>query len=282
MNYRSVLVLVDTTPQCSARLATAVALAARHDARLTGLHIMPKLPMPSLDRVEGFAAGLQEARLVRRKSATTAESAFRSAAAGLRDVAWEVEDADEILEIGTRICRRVRCVDLAVVGQVAPDQPVESAPSRLIERLVVDAGRPVLIVPYSGRFENAGKRVLIAWNQSREAARALSDAMPILRHADQVWVLTIDETGGLATASGDRRAQNGIAHLADHGITARPLHDITGEVKAGDIILSRISDQGADLLVLGAYGHSRMRELVLGGVTRDILQHMTVPVLMSH
>jgi nucleotide-binding universal stress UspA family protein len=282
MSYRSLLVLMDTTPRCSARLATAVALAAQHDARLIGLYVLPKLAMPSFDRPDRIAASLEEARRERRKSASTAEDMFRSAAAGLRNTAWEVEDADGLVEVATRICRRARCVDLIIVGQAAADEPVESAPAYLTERLVMEAGRPVLIVPCSGQFPRVGKRVLVAWNQSREAARAVSDAMPILRCAEQVWMLTIDETGGWTTDMGDQRAQNGVAHLAEHSVAARPLRDVTGDVKAGDIILSRVSDHSADLVVLGAYGHSRMRELVLGGVTRDLLQHMTVPVLMSH
>lgn len=282
MTYRTMLVLVDATPQSDARLGVAVSLAAAHGARLTGLHVMPSLALPRVDRPEQFVPALEADRNLRRKAALTAESMFRAATAGLKNAVWEVEDSDARIDIETRICRRARCADLTVVGQVAPGAVIERAPGRLTERLVLEAGRPVLVVPSAGRFPEVGKRVAVAWNQSREATRALGDAMPILRRAEQVWLLTIDETGGPGMDAGDRRAANGVDYLAQHGVAAKPLHDVAGDLSAGDIILSRLSDHSADLLVLGAYGHSRMRELMLGGVTRDLLQHMTVPVLMSH
>ncbi len=183
MSYRTMLVLVDATPQCSARLTVAVALAAAHGARLTGLHVMPPLALPKVDRPDQFVAAMQADRDHRGKAASTAENMFRAATAGLRDAAWVVEDADARVEVETRITRRARCMDLIVVGQVAPGQAIERAPGRLTERLVLEAGRPVLVVPYAGRFPEVGKRVAVAWNQSREATRALGDAMPILRRA---------------------------------------------------------------------------------------------------
>jgi nucleotide-binding universal stress UspA family protein len=137
----------------------------------------------------------------------------------------------------------------------------------------------VLVVPRYGTFDTVGERVLVAWNGSREATRAVHDALPILKLATKVTVLSIDPERD----TGDRIPSADIAlHLARHGVAAEGTSTVGLDISVGDLLLSRAADLGADLIVMGAYGHSRMRELVLGGATRHILQHMTVPVLMSH
>ena len=140
---------------------------------------------------------------------------------------------------------------------------------------------PVLVVPYAGRYETVGRRVLIGWSATREAARAVSDAMPLLAAAEIVTVLTIDAREG-TDAHGELPGADISLHLARHGVKAEIERTVSAGIPAGDVLLSRAADLGADLLVIGAYGHSRVRELLLGGVTRSILQSMTLPVLMSH
>ena len=137
--------------------------------------------------------------------------------------------------------------------------------------------RPVIAVPFAGKFKTLGKRVLVAWNGTREAARATHDALPFLTHADKVVVLSVNASGKVHIPGADIST-----HLARHGVDVE-IHNREGnDVSVGDAILNAVSDYGADLLVIGAYGHSRVRELVLGGVTRHLLRHMTIPVLMSH
>ena len=146
---------------------------------------------------------------------------------------------------------------------------------------MLGCGRPVVIVPYSGRFDSIGKRALIAWTETRESVRAVGDAMPLLRGAEQVTVLRI----GPAHEIGDdqsRLTRNLVHHLQRHDIPAKTSYIASGQIGTSDLILSHAADIGCDLLVMGGYGHSRTRELVLGGVTHDVLQHMTMPVLMSH
>ena len=149
------------------------------------------------------------------------------------------------------------------------------------EELALGSGRPVLVVPYIGSAVSPGKRVVIAWDASREAARAVADALPLLARASSLWVVTIDGKGSGMIDRSDS-AEDLCRYLADHGMQAKPDRLQTEEGSEADILLSRIADFGADLLVMGCYGHTRLRELVLGGMTREILQHMTVPVLMSH
>ena len=149
------------------------------------------------------------------------------------------------------------------------------------ELVALASGRPILAVPYAGQFETVGRRVLIGWNATREATRAVNDAMPLLAAADVVTVLTIDAREA-PDAHGELPGADISLHLARHGVKATIERTVSAGVPAGEVLLSRAADLGADLLVIGAYGHSRMRELLLGGATRSILQSMTVPVLMSH
>jgi nucleotide-binding universal stress UspA family protein len=126
-----------------------------------------------------------------------------------------------------------------------------------------------------------GRNVLVAWNGSREATRAVNDALPILERAEKVTVLAVNPRKG-GGDHGDIPSADIALHLARHGVKAEASQTVSNELEVGDTILSRLADFGSDLVVMGAYGHSRMRELLMGGVTRELLQHMTVPVLLSH
>ena len=146
---------------------------------------------------------------------------------------------------------------------------------------MLSCGRPVLVVPYAGNFADVGRRVLVAWNGRREAARALHDAMFLLADAEAVTVIEIDPPAPGVAAPAASAAQLAAA-LMRRGIAAKAETETSGDIGVGDLLLSRTADLGADLIVMGAYGHSRVREFVLGGVSRDLFRHMTVPVLMSH
>jgi nucleotide-binding universal stress UspA family protein len=174
-----------------------------------------------------------------------------------------------------------RYADLTILGQLDPDRGETEWIRPRPERVGLAAGRPVLVIPYAGHFENLGRRVVIAWNATREAARAVADAMPLLASAELVTVLTIDPREG-PDAHGEVPGADIAAHLALHGVTAQIERTVSGGLPVGEVLLSRIADLGADLLVMGLYGHSRARELLLGGATRTLLRSMTLPVLMSH
>ncbi len=137
------------------------------------------------------------------------------------------------------------------------------------------------MIPYTGTYPRIGRRVLVAWNASREATRAVTDAMPFLEHAGLVTVLTANART-TDMGHGDLPGADIALHLARHGVRAEAAPTHSGDVDVGEWLLSRAADLEVDLMVMGAYGHSRLRELVMGGATRSILQHMTVPVLFSH
>lgn len=174
----------------------------------------------------------------------------------------------------------LRYTDLAVLGQHNPDDGSDTNRG-LIDRLVLSAGRPCLVIPYIGAHETIGQRVLVAWNARREAVRAVNDALPILQQAASVVVLAANPPAGDA-GEGDIPSADICHHLARHGVQAEARSAISTDIDVGNLLLSSASDLGADLIVMGAYGHSRLRETVLGGVTRHLLHHMTVPVFISH
>ena len=142
-------------------------------------------------------------------------------------------------------------------------------------------GRPVLYVPYAGRFEDCGKRILVAWDASREAARALKDALPFLQKAEAAEVVTFDAEK-LRPSDPELPPPDMRAYLARQGVTATVSTLPKGDIDVGSAILARAADHASDLIVMGAYSHSRVRELVLGGATRVLFESMTAPTLMSH
>jgi nucleotide-binding universal stress UspA family protein len=194
--------------------------------------------------------------------------------AGREDRAqWQVAhgDAGKAAEI------LVRYADLVIAGQIDPTEE-DRAGTVDPRHLIMSCGRPVLLVPYAFRPGQTDERVLVAWDGSREAARAAADAMPLLEKAAAVTVLAINPGPEL----GDEPSADFALHLARHNVRAEAAHMRVDDMDASDALLSRAADLSADLIVMGAYGRHRLRDVVMGGVTTHMLRHMTVPVLMSH
>ena len=280
MSYKDLLVVLGSDTASRGRMALATALAERFAAHLVGLY---PLPIPDVPRTLGyynpslFDPIFRDLREKAQEVCDKERQAFEHAAS-LRGLSaeWRVTEG---LEADPAV--HARYVDLTILGQVDPDGGDTELIRPRPELLALASGRPILAVPYAGQFETVGRRVLIGWNATREATRAVNDAMPLLVGADVVTVLTIDAREG-PDAHGELPGADISLHLARHGVKATIERTVSAGVPAGEVLLSRAADLGADLLVIGAYGHSRMRELLLGGATRSILQSMTVPVLMSH
>jgi nucleotide-binding universal stress UspA family protein len=282
--YKDIVVLFDGGRGEDTRLRLAAELARRHHGYLTGLYAIEVAAAPiatpalgSYAEAEAVQSAIAAAREATSEVRAAAESSFRDA---LQRAAiqgeWRVLE-DSTVELASL---HARYADIAVLGQVDPDNPPANAPA-LPESVLMDSGRPVLIVPYVGHFETLGKNVLVAWNATREAARATGDALPLLTEAKTVTVLSFSPPGDIE-AEGRLPASHLVEHLRRHGIAAEASTLPSGEIGVGDLILSRAADLTADLIVMGGYGHSRTREFIFGGVTRSLLQHMTVPVLMAH
>jgi nucleotide-binding universal stress UspA family protein len=276
---RDIVVHVDDSPRAAARVELACAIAARHGARLIGVFVTPLSPVFEPEVAERafreFLASVTEREYA---AAASAEAAFRrrADAAGLASD-WRSLRGDP----ATLIAISARYADLAVLGQTPPDGPIPAGGEALPERVLIGGGGPALIVPHYGAFATVGERPLVAWDASATAARAVRDAMPLLAAARQVTVLAVNPDAARAR-HGDAPGSDIALHLARHGVKVETAVTYSDEVGVGDMILSRAADLGADLIVTGAYGHTRLREVLLGGVTRHVLAHMTAPVLMSH
>ena len=283
MTYKTILVHCDASRTVDSRLAAAADVAQRFEARLVGLHAREPFEvasfvdggMPIGTLMEAFQAGCDAAE-------KTAQTAYAQATKGRNFPSeWRVTEAfsDDALTVNGRYA------DLLVVGQADPDDPA-GARNDLPEAMAFATGRPVLVVPKIGNSSSVsqsriGRTILLCWNASRESARAAADALPFLRAADKVIVLVVDpeiSSGG----HGQEPGADVALWLARHGVTVTVQRDVAADTGIGEIILSRAADCGADLIVMGIYGHSRLREMVLGGASRTLLSSMTVPVLMSH
>ncbi len=280
MSYKTILVHLDNSKACADRVAVALDLAARSDAHLVGLFVMMEPVVPTFVMAQIPASTLESQREAMRAKADEAVAAFEKAAARAGRSVESRRATAYVEEVPETLALHARYADLVVLGQHDPDDE-NSLGEGTVEQCLLGAGRPVLLVPYIGAPAGFGRNVLLAWDASREAARAASDALPLLSAADKVTVLTVNPKKSRA-AHGDEPGADIALVLARHGVKAEAESIKVSDISIDDAILSRLSDEGADLLVMGCYGHARLRELVMGGTTRHILQHMTVPALMTH
>lgn len=277
MSYKTILVHLDSGKRIAERIAVARQLADTFEAHLTGLFALSAPRIPAYALAEAGPIVVEAEARYRAEAARQVEAAFNAATANR---GWDGEFRASTRDALAAALLSARYADLVIAGQREPDDST-GIDSSFAEELVLGAGRPVLFVPYAGHFGEVGRRVLVAWNTGREAARAVTDALPLLARASTVQVVAFDPRSGGADHGDIPGADIGLV-LARHGVKVSVAQQRSEEVDVGNQILSRAADLQADLIVMGAYGHSRLRELVLGGVTRTLLETMTVPVLMSH
>ncbi|HUN49464.1 MAG TPA: universal stress protein [Candidatus Sulfotelmatobacter sp.] len=257
-----------------ARLTLALDLAAAHDARLVGYYVVPTMPYSGFAMAQAPISVIEGMRQDALAKAGQAADWFNQACAR-QGVAAEYRTGEG--DAVALLTDASRAADVVLVGQKERDGSGAAGTPAIAEALVLSAACPVLVVPYAGSFAGIGRRVLIAWNDSREASRAVRDALPLLRRAAQVMLLTVNPAADQQIPGAEI-----AAYLAHHGVTVEASQTVAKDIDIADVLVSSLADRSADLLVMGAWGHSRFRELVLGGVTRDVLKQATVPVLMSH
>jgi nucleotide-binding universal stress UspA family protein len=280
MAYRDLLVQIDDTKACAKRIEAAVGLAASHGAHLTGVYVISEASPASF--AQGYLPPDLLTTLQQELQARAEAALARFAKVAERNQITFETRVDRVLytEVADALATNARYADLVILGQIDPDDPI-AGPRYLPEQVIIGSGRPALVIPYIGAAATLGERVVIAWDASREAARAVNDALPLLERAKAVSVVTINPRQDPFGHGEEPGADIGL-HLARHDIKIEVERIVSRDIDVANTILSQIANEGADLLIMGAYGHSRMREYVLGGVTRTILAEMTVPVLMSH
>ncbi len=248
-------------------------LADVHRSHLIGAHNSPRI------RIYGGVPSdiLAQHNHQQREIAKAIEESFEKVAAS-RNVPheWRHKALDDT-EVVSDIIHQARSADLAVASINDKSDPFSSFHDVPV-RLVLGTGRPVLLVPGDTQIKTVGERITIAWNNSRESARAVFDALPLLRAAKSVEILAVNPTQDSATTPGEDIA----TALARHSVNARALVANPTARSEGEELMAALTLHQSDMLVMGCYGHSRLREMVLGGVTKYVLGHMTIPVLLSH
>ncbi len=271
MPIKDILIHVDTTPAYLRRLRLAIALAQRCDAALIGAYVMPSPDVVTMASDGTTTVALAAYLASLEEEAAAAEDRFRAMLSeqGLRGDWRKGRDS-----VAACVADWARAADLVVLGQEDPDHAVAlDAP----EDVILGCGRPVLVVPNAGEFDRIGEHTLVAWDGSHEATRAVHDGLSLLALSKVVTVLSVDPDEDVQT-----RGEALARHLARHGLHTAAAARTSADRTVADVLLAEAQALGCDLLVMGGYGHSRLRETALGGVTRDMLRPMTLPVLMAH
>jgi len=257
--------------------AYAVSLAAAFDAHLAGIAFLydPIVPISGAGYIPADVIDAQERE--NEQATRSALNQFNTACARAGVSAEPLTLTASYGGVGEQFGRIARRFDVAIVGQAEPET---SAVEEIIaESALFESGRPVIVVPYIQKAPFKLDNVMVCWDGSRSAARAIADAMPLLAKSGRVEVVIVtNERGKQDEIEG---ADIG-AHLARHGLNVEIRRTALGDIDVADVLLSHAADAGSDLIVMGGYGHSRLREFVLGGVTRSILRSMTAPILMAH
>jgi nucleotide-binding universal stress UspA family protein len=277
MSLKDILVHVDSTPASRTRLRLGLTLARHFSAQLSGLHVIPEPDVPPYFKPSIVARIAKIYAENAREAADLAEALFREE---LKDAgaaaAWECVAGD----MAEMITERARFTDLLMLGQFDTENPHGISAFLLPEKVVFGVASPILVVPSAGAFGDIGKRIVATWNGSREAARAIRDAMPLLKHAEQVLLLAVDLNRQGHIHDGADASQL-AAHLGRHGIQIVVEEVSPGRATVAETLLTQAAEFGADLMVMGAYGHSRIWEFVVGGTTPDVLERTQIPVLIS-
>jgi nucleotide-binding universal stress UspA family protein len=280
MFYKTILVHVDESERAEERIDIAARLAIKHDAHLIGAAVtgISRLlyQSGSFGFVDPGSMAINLDFLTERAefSLTRFEQIVKTTEVN----SFEKRVIDD--EPGGGLSMQARYCDLVVIGQTDDSEPSVGVMSDFPEYVMMHGGRPVLIVPYAGHFNTIGSRVLIAWDASMEATHAVTNALPFLRQAEIVEVVVFNP-GKRSEQHGEQPGSDIALFLARHGINVDVAQRKT-DLDIGNALLSCAADFESDLIVMGGYGHSRFREVLMGGVTRTVLESMPVPVLMSH
>lgn len=280
MQFKNIMVYLDQGNSNQARVDSALAIASTHGAALTGVVLIAQPSSAILQRL-----GITNAPAIHEKSRADAQESIdqfheRAAAAGVEADVLKLECLEG--DAPVKLSRVARVYDLSILRQANPDSDNTAFVAGLSEEVMFSSGRPVLYMPYIGAHQIPFKRGLIAWDGSRSSARAVHDALPLLENMDQVTILVIDSNTMEPSSDGVMPGEGLSRHLHRHGISSEIQRLMRGDSSTSTLVLNELANTGADLLVMGGYGTPKLREIILGGVTRTVLEMMTVPVFMSH
>ena len=279
MSYKTILVHVDQSPHAAARIEIAAKIAIAENAHLIGAAMSGISQFLYQENSLGITGPVIDNQInAFYESCNIALAEFERIAKEIGVLSFEKRLLDDDAEGG--LVLQARYSDLVVVSQTDSEDSFSRLITDLPEYVVLNSVRPVLIVPYAGRFEPLARRILVAWDGSMEATRAITNALPLLKKSQCVTLAVFNPSARL-NVHGEQPGADIALFLTRHGVKVDVLAQQT-YIDIGNTLLSLSSDLGSELIVMGGYGHARFREMLLGGATNTVLKTMTVPVLMSH
>lgn len=279
MQYKNILVYLDQGASNSERVNTAISIAKAHSAQLTGVYVNA-LPATNLLNRIGMGKGeafMEQARVDARVVIERFEQ--QTEKEGIISDSRIIECQEGLAP--EKLSRMARIFDLSILRQANPDKSHASFITELSEKVMFSSGRPVLFIPYIGAHHIPCRSGMVAWDGSKAATRAIHDALPLMEMMEKVTILVVDPENiehYSETKPGDELSR----HLSAHGIKNKVLRVPKGDTSTSTVILNELTNTGADMLIMGGYGTPKFREVMLGGVTRTLVECMTVPVFMSH
>lgn len=279
MSYKSILTFLPTPESADRALPLAFRVAERFDAHVSGFHVIHGIQYYSAVELYVPEDVYQTQRDAFREQAEKIAQRFASTASGSAQPSdWKCDDEFHADYLNAAY-KGARSSDLIVVSHETPE--ALDLDWDLASSLAMECGRPVLTIPEAARTDDVGTRVAIAWNGSREATRAVFDALPFLKTANDVLIIAVDEPSSSLRQSFSS-ADDIATTLSRHGVHAEIRSLQSNGFDPARVILEQATAQGSDLLVMGCYGHSRLNEFVFGGTTRETLKSATLPLLLSN
>ena len=283
MGYASLLVEINESEPHGAVMSAALELARGFSARLTALHLYVPSHLSEMVYADSLMWGEKKALAREHEQATDRDAALKNEFERLAQkyqpvtTGWRFDSGGRA---GT-VALHARYADLVIMGQCSSRQKNPRGDFDTPAEVALLSARPILVLPAEGPPPAIGRRVLVAWNATRESTRAVTAALPFLKQAESVDVVVVDPEGVPTRLAGEEAGSEIARYLALHGIEAAVTRLSRGALHVGEVLQSMVAEKGADLLCMGIYGHSRLREFVFGGVSRDLMRHMIVPTLIA-
>lgn len=279
MPFKTILVSLNDLERNTALLDSAARLARDHDAHLQGIYVIPAIEIYATVGLAPMV--LEERRELFKRAERAVRMSFETVLGdmGIRGTFEAVDSASP--DITNDVIDRARRSDITIISQPSEESSLSASGRSFVERILLSTGRPTIVIPRTGKASMTADLAIVGWSGTREGARAAFDSIPLLKNTKKVRVVWVDPEKTHPYTRGAPEAELAMT-LSRHGINA-VFEPITTEgEEAGEVLLSAVADSGAELLVMGAYGRSRISEMILGGATRTVLSDMRCPVLFSH
>ena len=280
MNYKTLLVCISSEAEAKRLIPVSILLAQQFDAHLIGLYSVQNMEIYASVAMQLSGSALIQIRENQNEQADRVKAVFDEHTRAQNFVAEWRKTETSVAMTGERLAEHARCADLVIMAQPDPEHDYQS-PAAVVRRVVEESGRPVLVIPHSGEIKTIGKRTMIGWSGTGESSRAAHDAIPFMQQGDKTnifWVTGSDEAADSALESSGHE----LARCLDrHGIKTQVSHRPKTQIPIGDELLNEAAETGTDLIVTGAYGHSRLYDFVIGATTSHLMSYMTSPVLFS-